>query len=222
VAIDSLYSMEGDLAPVAPIAETCAAAGARLLVDEAHALGVLGPAGAGAAAAVDVRPDLVMGTFSKSLASCGGFVVGPQAMVDFLRVTCRPFLFTASGVPAALGAALAAARIARGEDWRRQAVVERAGQLRNGLADLGYRVGGQEDSPIIPVHVGDDWQAASLWRNLLDHGIYTNCAVAPAVPAGRALLRTSVMATHTPRQIADALCAFEAVRSTFAGHPSPP
>jgi 8-amino-7-oxononanoate synthase len=90
------------------------------------------------------------------------------------------------------------------------------------LADLGYRVGGQEDSPIIPVHVGDDWQAASLWRNLLDHGVYTNCAVAPAVPAGRALLRMSVMATHTSRQIADALSAFEAVRSTFAGQPFQP
>jgi 8-amino-7-oxononanoate synthase len=209
VAVDGIYSMEGDPAPVRALAEVCARAGARLLVDEAHAIGVVGPEGAGTVAEAGVSADLVMGTFSKSLASCGGFVVGPTDVIDFLRVSCRPFLFTASGVPAALGAALAAARIARREDWRREALAERAAQLRNGLRELGYDTGSDHAGAIVAVHIGDDWDAARLWRNLVDAGVYTNCAVAPAVAPGRALLRTSVMSTHTEEQIDHALGCFE-------------
>ena len=213
VAVDGVYSMEGDIAPLAEIDHVCSSLGARLLVDEAHALGVLGPEGRGSAAAAGIRADLLMGTFSKSLASCGGFLVGPQPVVDFVRTACRPFLFTASGVPAALGAALAALRVAREEEWRREAVRERGTQLRRGLFELGYDVGGDHGTAILAVHVGDDWEAARLWRALLDHGVYTNCAVAPAVLPGRALLRTSVMATHTEAHIDQALRAFEDVRS---------
>ncbi len=211
VAVDGIYSMEGDWSPLVDIAQLCGDYGARLLVDEAHALGVVGPHGAGTAAALGVVPDLWMGTFSKSLASCGGFVAGSQAVVDFLKVHCRALQFTASGVPAALAAALAALRIARDEDWRREAVLSRAEQLRAGLVDLGYVVGGSGHSAIVPVHVGDDWAAGRLWHALLDHGVYTNCAIPPAVP--RALLRTSVMATHTEADVSRALRAFEAVRS---------
>ncbi|MDQ6726638.1 MAG: pyridoxal phosphate-dependent aminotransferase family protein [Actinomycetota bacterium] len=214
VAVDGVYSMEGDLAPVRAIADVCTATGSRFLVDEAHALGVVGPAGAGTAAGAGVTADLVMGTFSKSLASCGGFVTGPSDVIDFLRVSCRPFLFTASGVPAALAAALAATRIARAEAWRREAVAERATQLRNGLRELGYVAGPDEGGAIVSIQIGDDWAAAQLWRTLVDAGVYTNCAVAPAVAPGRALLRTSVMATHTERHIHDALVAFEEAQST--------
>lgn len=216
VAVDGIYSMEGDLAPVRDIAQVCAGAGARLLVDEAHAMGVVGPQGAGTAAAAGVEPDLLMGTFSKSLASCGGFVAGPTDVIDFIRVSCRPFLFTASGVPAAVAAALAATRIARAEDWRRLAVAERAAQLRTGLRELGYDAGPDQGGAIVAVHIGDDWAAVRLWRTLVDAGVYTNCAVAPAVAPGRALLRTSVMATHTERQIDEALACFEVARSTSA------
>jgi len=215
VAVDGVYSMEGDVAPIAQIAAVCREDGARLLVDEAHTLGVMGPEGAGAAAAAGIRPDLLMGTFSKSLASCGGFIAGPRDVTDYLRVACRPLLFTASGVPAATAAALAAAQIARNEDWRREAIRERAGQLRDGLSALGYRVSATVGAAIVPIHIGDDWVAARTWRALLDQGVYTNCAVPPAVPPGRALLRTSVMATHSEAQIADALRAFEVVRSTL-------
>jgi len=214
VAVDGIYSMEGDWAPLTDIARLCRDYGARLLVDEAHALGVVGPHGAGTAAAVGVVPDLVMGTFSKSLASCGGFIAGSRAVIDFLKVHCRPLQFTASGVPAALAAALASVRIAREEDWRRHAVAARAEQLRAGLAGLGYAVGADAHSAIVPVHVGDDWTAGHLWHALLDHGVYTNCAIAPAVP--RAVLRTSVMATHSEADIDRALHAFEVVRSTSA------
>jgi 7-keto-8-aminopelargonate synthetase-like enzyme len=136
-------------------------------------------------------------------------------VLDYLKVACRALLFTASNVPAALAAALAAAEIARREEWRREAVRDRAGQLRKGLESLGYQVNPTAEAAIVPVHVGDDWDAARTWRALLDQGVYTNCAVPPAVPSGRALLRTSVMATHTEAQIDHALHAFEVVRSTL-------
>ncbi len=208
VAVDGIYSMEGDWSPLTDIAGLCQDFGARLLVDEAHALGVVGPRGAGTAAATGVRPDLIMGTFSKALASCGGFVAGPRSVIDYLKVTCRPLMFTASGVPAALGAALEAARIAQAEDWRRQAVTARAEQLRAGLAALGLPVATRVHSPIVSVRVGDNWEAGLLWRALIDAGVYTNCAIPPAVP--RAMLRASVMATHSPGDIDRALDGFRA------------
>ncbi len=210
VAVDGIYSMEGDRAPLPQVAELCTEFGARLLVDEAHALGVVGPGGAGMAAEADVRPDLIMGTFSKSLASCGGFVGGPRSVIEYLKITCRPLMFTAAGTPAALAAALEAARIARVEDWRREAISSRAERLRAGLRELGYRVGEEVESAIVPVHVGDNWEAGRLWKALLDNGVYTNCAIPPAVPM--ALLRTSVMATHTDADIDRALEGFSRAR----------
>jgi 8-amino-7-oxononanoate synthase len=226
VAVDGIYSMEGDWAPLGELRALCDQYQARLLVDEAHALGVVGPAGAGTAAATGVRADLVMGTFSKSLASCGGFIAGPPEVIAYLRLACRPMLFTASNVPASLGAALAAARIARQEQWRRDEVLALAGRLRGGLAALGYDVGsattrraavgtqsasGPASSCIVPVHVGDLLGTAVMWKALLDRGVYTNCSVPPAVQ--RPMLRTSVMATHTEKQIDRALAAFEDVSS---------
>lgn len=207
VAVDGIYSMEGDWAPLKEIRAACDDYGARLLVDEAHALGVVGPSGAGTASATGVKADLVMGTFSKALASCGGFIAGPAEVIDYLRVFCRPLLFTASNVPASLGAALAAAKIAQEEDWRREKVISLAGRLRRGLAELGYSVGGDANSSIVPVHVGDLVSAALLWRALLDRGVYTNCSIPPAVQ--KPMLRTSVMATHTEEHIDRALSVFE-------------
>ena len=207
VAVDGIYSMEGDWAPLPEVRAACDDHDARLLVDEAHALGVVGPGGAGTAVATGVRADLVMGTFSKSLASCGGFIAGPEDVIEYLRVSCRPLLFTASNVPASLGAALAAAKIAKAEDWRREAVLSLAHRLRSGLAELGYEVGRPTTSSIVPVRVGDVLSAAVLWRALLDRGVYTNCSIPPAVQ--RPMLRTSVMATHTEAQIDKALSVFE-------------
>ncbi len=209
VAVDGIYSMEGDWAPLAEIRGLCDEYDARLLVDEAHALGVVGPHGAGTSAATGVRADLIMGTFSKSLASCGGFIAGPADVIGFLRLFCRPILFTASNVPASLGAALAAAKIAREEDWRREVVLRLAGRLRNGLDDLGYSVGGNARSSIVPVHLDDVVGTGLLWKALLDRGVYTNCSFPPAVP--RPMLRTSVMATHTDAHVDRALDVFAEV-----------
>lgn len=213
VAVDSVFSMEGDLSPIVDIAAACSEYGARLLVDEAHSVGVLGPDGRGLAAAEGVHPDLLMGTFSKSFASCGGFLVGPQEVIDYLKITCRPFLFTAAGVPAAMAAAREALRVSLDEPWRREMAMTRAAALRSGLVELGYDVG-PAGSTIISINIDSEWEAGRLWRALLDDGVYVNLAVPPAVPAGRATLRASTIATHTEEHIERALALFEAHRST--------
>ncbi len=240
VVVDGVFSMEGDVAPLVDIVELCASHGARLMVDEAHGAGVLGARGAGAAEllGVDDRVDLRMGTFSKSLAACGGFVAGPAEVIEYLRIASRPFLFTASAVPAALGAALAALQIVNSPEGPPllAAVLERARYLQAGLTALGYRTlsgapvrtGPEPDAPvrtlstpIVPILVGDDWKAALLWRALYDAGVFTNCALHPAVPPAGALLRTSVMATHDEPTLDRALDAFARVKSAFEAEHGP-
>jgi len=240
VVVDGVFSMEGDVAPLVDICELCERHGARLMVDEAHGAGVLGARGAGTAELLGVedRVDLRMGTFSKSLAACGGFVAGPAEVISYLRIASRPFLFTASGVPAALGAALAALRIVRSAEGPAllAAVLERARYLADGLRALGYRTLSGEPvrtgpgadapmrtvaTPIVPILVGDDWQAALLWRALYDGGVFTNCALHPAVPPGGALLRTSVMATHDEATLDRALEVFGRVKLEFEAEHGP-
>ncbi len=219
------------------------------MVDEAHGAGVLGARGAGASELLGVgdRVDLRIGTFSKSLASCGGFVAGPEEVIDYLRISSRAFLFTASAVPAAVGAALAALRVLRSPDGPPllEAVLARAERLRDGLEALGFAVvrpqpipqepgvqlhapgvRGPEGAqtivtPIVPVLVGDDWKAAVLWRALYDAGVFVNTALHPAVPPGGALLRTSVMATHDDATIDRALEKFAAVKREFEAEHGP-
>src|SRR4051794_29837173 len=227
VVVDGVFSMEGDVAPLQAVCDLCERFGARLMVDEAHAAGVLGARGAGTAELMGVenRVDLRMGTFSKSLASCGGFVAGSAEVIEFLRIQSRAFLFTASSVPAAAGAALAALRVIRSGDGRplMDAVLENARYLRDGLEERGFAVvaaqplpgGGDVVTPIVPVLVGDDWKAVFLWRALYDAGVFVNTALHPAVPPGGALLRTSVMATHDRATLDRALDAFASVKGSF-------
>jgi len=233
VVVDGVFSMEGDVAPLPEIADLCARHGARLMVDEAHAVGVLGARGAGTSELLGVedRVDLRMGTFSKSLASCGGFIAGPSEVVEYLRIASRPFLFTAAAVPAAVGAALAAARICRSSEGPElfARVLDNARYLHAGLAALGLHVvqptqladGTTVVTPIVPVLVADDWKAGLLWRALYDAGVYVNVAVHPAVPSGGALLRTSVMATHERAVLDRALEVFGAVKRDFEAEHGP-
>jgi 8-amino-7-oxononanoate synthase len=227
VVVDGVFSMEGDLAPLPQIVELCKAHGARLMVDEAHGAGVLGARGAGASElfGVEADVDLRMGTFSKSLASCGGFIAGTHEVIDFLRVTSRAFLFTASGVPAAVGAALAALRIVRSPEGPElfARVLDNARYFNEGLHALGFRVVTAHPTitPVVPVVVGDDWKAVLLWRALYDAGVYVNVAIHPAVPPGGALLRTSVMATHDRGTLDRALGKFERVKKTFEAEHGP-
>jgi 8-amino-7-oxononanoate synthase len=239
VVVDGVFSMEGDVAPLVDIAELCGRHGARLMVDEAHAAGVLGARGAGTAELLGVEDlvDLRMGTFSKSLASCGGFIAGPAEVVEYLRISSRAFLFTASAVPAALGAALAALRIVRSTagPGLMEAVLENARYFAEGLRGLGFLIVTGEpvrtdqassarervDSPIIPILIEEDWKAALLWRALYDEGVFTNCALHPAVPPGKALLRTSVMATHDRAILDRALEIFRIVKGRFEAEHGP-
>jgi 8-amino-7-oxononanoate synthase len=223
VVVDGVFSMEGDLAPLPDIVRLCREHGARLMVDEAHGVGVLGAAGTGVCEAYGVAEevDLRMGTFSKSLASCGGFIAGPVEVIDFLRVQSRAFMFTASAVPAAVGATLGALRVIRSEEGRElmARVLENARYLQKGLEGLGFDVvaptampdGSDILTPIVPVTIGDDWRAVLFWKALYDEGVYTNVALYPAVPRGGALLRTSLMATHEHEHLNRALAAFERV-----------
>ncbi|HZE06822.1 MAG TPA: aminotransferase class I/II-fold pyridoxal phosphate-dependent enzyme [Solirubrobacteraceae bacterium] len=233
VVVDGVFSMEGDVAPLPEIVELCARYGARLMVDEAHALGVLGARGAGTCELLGVedRVDLRMATFSKSLASCGGVIAGAADIIEYLRIQSRPFMFTASAVPAAVGAALAAVRICRSEEGPAlfARVLENARYLHKGLSDLGFQVvaptrladGTEIVTPVVPVLVGDDWKAALLWKALYDGGVFVNTALHPAVPPGGALLRTSVMATHDQRTLDEALHTFAAVKKSFESEHGP-
>jgi 8-amino-7-oxononanoate synthase len=203
------------------------------MVDEAHALGVLGARGAGASELLGVedRVDLRMATFSKSLASCGGVIAGPADVIEFLRISSRPFMFTASAVPAAVGAALAAVRICRSDEGRAlfARVLENAGYLHRGLSELGFRVvkptrladGTEVVTPVVPVVVGDDWKAVFLWKALYDAGVFVNVAIHPAVPPSAALLRTSVMATHDRETLDRALETFAMVKRAFESEHGP-
>jgi 8-amino-7-oxononanoate synthase len=250
VVVDGTFSMEGDIAPLNAICDLCERYGARLMVDEAHAAGVLGRQGAGTAELLGVadRVDLRMGTFSKSLASCGGFLAGSHDVIDYLRVSSRSFLFTASAVPAAVGAALAALRVLRSADGPPllERVLDNARHLRDGLQALGFAVVAPQAlpageavqgdapgvrvaadgtrtivTPIVPVLIGDDWKTALLWRALYDAGVFVNTAIHPAVPPGGALLRTSVMATHDTPTLDRALEIFGRVKREFEAEHGP-
>jgi 8-amino-7-oxononanoate synthase len=226
VVVDGVFSMEGDICPLPEVVELCTRYGARLMVDEAHGVGAIGARGAGAAElhGVEDQVDLRMGTFSKSFASCGGFIAGPSEVIEYLRIAARSFLFSAAAVPAAVGAALAALRIIRSEGpelLRRLA--ENSAYLHRGLSDLGLRVveptampdGTDALTPIVPVVVGDDMRAVLLWKALYDEGVYTNVALHPAVPPSGALLRTSLMATHRREHLDEAIATFARVTERF-------
>ena len=233
VVVDGVFSMEGDVAPLPEIADLCERYGARLMVDEAHALGVLGARGAGACElfGVEDRVDLRMATFSKSLASCGGVIAGPADVIEYLRFQARSFMFTAAAVPAAVGATLAAVRICRSEEGRglMARALANARYLHDGLAALGFAVvrptrmadGSELVTTVVPVVVGEDWKAALLWKALYDAGVFVNVAVHPAVGPAGALLRTSVMASHDQETLDLALERFATVKRSFEAEHGP-
>ena len=198
VAIEGIYSMQGDSAPVGEFVEVCRRHDAVLIVDEAHSLGVTGPGGRGVAAADGVAGDvdILTLTFSKSLGSCGGAVVADSDVIEGLRLTTRPFLFTASNTPASVAAALAALRILVAEPDLPQRTQANAALLRSLLVDAGLPVQ-QSDGPILTIPTASDFRTVQAWRMLWNRGVFCNPVVTPAVAAGRGLLRLSVMATHT-------------------------
>ncbi len=211
IVVDGVYSMEGDIAPLPQLIELCQRYGARLMVDDAHSLGVLG-GGRGTAAHFGVthEVDLIMSTFSKSFASLGGFIAGEETVIEYIQHHARALIFSASIPPANAAAALAALEVMRQEPERVRRVNAIAERVRTELKRLGYQIGNSQ-TPIVPILIGDDMRTVFAWKALFEAGLFVNPVLSPAVPEGRQLLRTSYMATHTDQQIDRALELFEKV-----------
>jgi len=212
VVVDGVYSMGGDIAPLPGIIDVCRRRNARILVDDAHALGVIGDGGRGTGShfGLESDVDLVMGTFSKSLASIGGFVAGRRDVLDWIKHFARSMLFSASLPPASTAAALASLEVLQREPEMVTHLQQLGSLWREGLRDMGFDVGGSQ-TPIVPVNVGDEYRTVMFWKALLAEGVYTNPAIYPAVNMKEAILRTSCMATHTEAMIAQALDKFRLV-----------
>lgn len=211
VVIDGVYSMGGDIAPLPEILEVCKRHGARLMVDDAHGVGVTGQ-GRGTAwqFGLSDQIDLMMGTFSKSFASIGGFIAGSHDVIHYIQHHARSLIFSAALPAPNAAAVLAALDIIESEPQHVQKVWQNADYMRSGLQQLGYNVGGSQ-TPIIPVIIGDQYLTGITWGALIENGVYTNPVVPPATPPNASLLRTSYIATHTTELLDKALQAFKIV-----------
>jgi 8-amino-7-oxononanoate synthase len=201
VVVDGLYSMEGDLAPLPEIVPICKKYGARLMVDDAHGIGVLGK-GRGTAAHFGMTKDvdLIMSTFSKSFASLGGFIAGDEPVIHYIKHHARALMFSASIPPANAAAALAALHIMRDEPEHTARLNAIADKMRAGYRSLGFNIG-NSTTPIIPILIGDDLQTIFTWKALFEEGVFVNPVLSPGVSPGRQMLRTSYMASHTDAQM---------------------
>jgi len=214
VVTDSLFSMEGTVVDLPTIVGLVRKHHARLLLDESHAIGVMGPGGRGVAEHFGLldQVDLLMGTLSKSLASIGGFVAGDRKVIDTLRHTARSHLFSASLPPASVAAALSALDIIDEEPERRERLLANASYMTSGLSRLGYQVG-YHGNAILPVFCGNELLALAAYHELLEHGVFVNPVTHPAVPKSQEMLRISLMATHDAAMLRRALDAFDRVRT---------
>jgi len=212
IVVDGVFSMEGDIANLPEIVALAKKYGARIMVDDAHGIGVLGKTGRGTAEhfGLEDEVDLIMGTYSKSLASIGGFISGSADTIHYIKHLARPLIFSASPPPASVAAVGAAIDIIENEPERREQLWKNTTKMLNGFKNLGFDTG-HSQTPIIPVIVGEDEKAFLMAMMLQEEGVFANVAVTPAVPAGMALIRTSYMATHTDEHLNIVLKAFEKV-----------
>jgi 8-amino-7-oxononanoate synthase len=209
IIVDGVYSMEGDVADLPNLIKVAQKYGAALAVDDAHSVGVLGPKGDGTAAhfGLTEEVDLIVGTFSKSLASIGGFAAGTENVIHYLKHHSRPLIFTAALPPSNTAGVLAALHVMQREPERRDQLWVNTRRLQDGLRGLGFDIGPTE-TPIVPVLIGPLETTFLFWRKLFDAGVFTNPVVPPAVPPSQCRLRTSLMATHTFEQIDRAIDTF--------------
>jgi 8-amino-7-oxononanoate synthase len=209
VVVDGVFSMGGDIVDLPKLVAICKKRGARLYVDDAHSLGVLG-GGRGTAWHFNMVKDVdvTMGTFSKSFASLGGFVTGDKDVINYIKHSARSFIFSASLPAPNVMAAMAALEVMETEPWHVEKLWENAAFMLKGYRELGFNIGATQ-TPIIPVIIGDNELCFRFWKELFDAGVYCNPVVSPAVPEGMALLRTSYMATHTRPQLEKVLGIFE-------------
>lgn len=212
IVVDGVFSMEGDVVNLPEVVKLAKAYGARLMVDDAHGIGVMGKTGRGTAEhfGLEEEVDLIMGTYSKSLASIGGFIAGSEEVIHYIKHFARSLMFSASPPPASVAAVSAAVDIIENEPDRIERLWKNTRKMLKGFKALGFSVGPSE-TPIIPILVGGDEVAFKMAMMLQDEGVFANVAVSPAVPEGKALIRTSYMATHTEEQLDKVLSAFEKV-----------
>jgi len=212
IVVDGVFSMEGDIANLPDIVTLAKKYGARLMVDDAHGIGVLGKTGRGTAEhfGLEDEVDLIMGTYSKSLASIGGFISGSADVIHYIKHLARALVFSASPPPASVASVSVAIDIIESEPERREQLWKNTQKMLDGFKQIGFQTG-RSETPIIPVIVGDDEKAFLMAMMLQEEGIFANVAVTPAVPTGMALIRTSYMATHTDEHLDKVLKAFEKV-----------
>lgn len=216
IVVDGVFSMEGDLADVPNIVELKRKYGARLMIDDAHGVGVLGEHGRGTAEhfGLEDEADLVMGTFSKSLATVGGFVVGDADIIDYVKHTARSLMFSAAPPPASVASVIKALEIIEREPERRARLWENTAYMKSEFSAMGFDTG-ESASPVIPLVVGDNMAAFKITMRLQEEGVFANTVVSPAVPEGRAMIRTSYMATHTRDHLDRSLEAFRKIGREF-------
>lgn len=202
IVSDGVFSMGGDIVKLPEMVKAAKKHGARIMLDDAHSLGVLGAHGRGTAEhfGLEDEVDLVMGTFSKSFASIGGFIAGPEEVVHYIKHTARALIFQASPPPAAVATVIAALDILIQEPERRERLWKNVKKMREGYHQLGFNTGVSE-TPVIPLLIGDDEKTFNFWKALYEAGIFSNPVISPAVPPGHSLIRTSYMATHTDEEL---------------------
>lgn len=216
VVVDGVFSMEGDIINLPVVVELARKYDARVMVDDAHGIGVLGKTGRGTAEhfGIEKEVDLIMGTYSKSLASIGGFIAGEEKVIHYIKHFARSLIFSASPPPASVAAVSAAIDIIENDPQRIEKLWANTWKMHKGLKSLGFETG-PSATPIIPILVGDDLTAFKMAMMLQQEGVFANVAVSPAVANGKALIRTSYMATHTDEHLDKVLCAFEKVGRTL-------
>ncbi|APR80025.1 8-amino-7-oxononanoate synthase [Minicystis rosea] len=217
VVTDGVFSAQGEIANLPPIVEVVKKHKARILVDDAHALGVIGPGGRGTAAHFGIadQVDLIGGTFSKSLASIGGWLVGDRKVLDYVQHFAYSFLFAASAAPPCVAAAMVSLELMEQEPWRQEKLRENFTYMRNELKRLGFELG-KTETAVIPIYIRDDMKTIMMWKSLLDdYSIYVNPFITPGVAPKQQVLRTSYMATHERVHLDRALDAFEKVGKKF-------
>ena len=216
IIVDGVFSMEGDIVDLPKIAKLAEKYQARILVDDAHAIGVLGKHGRGTGEhyGLEHKVDIVLGTFSKSFASIGGFIAADRQVIDYIKHLSRTLIFSASMPPAAVVTVSTAVDILQQEPERLERLWRNVHKMKDGFDKLGFNTG-RSQTPIIPIHIGDDTKCFQFWKLLFENGLFTNPVVSPAVPPGGAVIRTSFMATHTDAELDEVLHIFARLGREF-------
>lgn len=216
IAVDGVFSMGGDIVNLPKIVELGKRYNAKIFVDDAHSIGVLGENGSGTAEHFGLTDevDIIMGTFSKSFASIGGFIAGDEDVIHYIKHHSRTLIFSASMPPSAVATVIAALEVIQEEPERRKRLWENTKKIKEGLIELGFNTGDSQ-TPIIPVIIGEDMPTFNFWKRLYENGLFTNPVISPAVPPGTSRIRTSYMATHTDEELDQVLHVFEKVGKEF-------